>query len=221
MPSLMELTGRRAGITPNDGPARAGARGDFDATARRAAFANRLSSANGRPGRMLEALSQLDPMGGADFVTEAELYGILSGLGVVGLSVQPLYTWTDSLSDASESISENVQIVPGMCVVIQLVSKGADVAAAGGIIYSSPTTLSTVKVGQNNVNNGHPIPFVAGAQPGTGRLVYEFTEADGTGQTFTAEANCLFATGTSGTWVGSLFRSTAAAMVWLDRHRMN
>lgn len=193
----------------------------FGAAGRRSRFANAISQSQGRPSKLIEALSAIDPSGGADFVTEAEVYSILSGLGVVGMSVQPLYTWTDTMSDTSEPISENVQIVPGMAVVIQLVSKGADVAAAGGIIYSSPTTLSSVKVGQNNVNNGHPIPFVAGAQPGTGRLVYEFTEADGTGQTFTADANCLFSTGTSGTWVGSLFRSMAAAQIWLDRHRMN
>lgn len=188
---------------------------------KRSLMMQRLQAANGRPAKMLEELAKVDPSSGGDFVTEAEVLSLLAGLGVVGLSIQPFYTWTDSLSDASEPISENVQIVPGMCVLIQLVSKGADVAAAGGIIYSSPTTLSSVKIGQSNVNNGHPIPFAAGAQPGTGRLIYEFTEQDGTGQTFTADANCLFATGTTGTWIGSLFRSKAACMAWLDLHRVN
>lgn len=193
----------------------------FGGAGRRSMLMQRLSSANGRPSKMLEELAKVDPAAGGDYMTEAEVLSLLASLGVVGLSVQPFYTWTDSLSDASEPISENVQIVPGMCVLIQLVSKGADVAAAGGIIYSSPTTLSSVRIGQSNVNNGHPIPFAAGAQQGTGRLIYEFTEQDGTGQTFTADANCLFSTGTTGTWIGSLFRSKAACMAWLDLHRVN
>lgn len=194
---------------------------DFSNINRKRQFAAKLAASNGRPGKMLDALSELDPSGGQDFLTEAEFYSVLSQLGVVGLSVQPMYTWTDAVTDASEPISENVQIIPGMCMVIQFIVKGADLAAAGAVAYSQPTTLTSVKVGQNNVNNGHPIPFVVGAQPGSGRLVYEFTEADGTGQTLTGDANDQFVTGSTGLWIGTLFRNKTAALAWLDCHRVN
>lgn len=198
----------------------AGVRATFEAQAKRSAFASKLAASGGRPSKVIEALAQIDPAGGSEFVTESEVYAILSSLGVVGLTVQPLYSWTDTWASASNAVSEQVTILPGMALVIQVGLKGADLAAAGALAFSVPALFESVKVGTNNVNNGHPIPFrLASSVNGRALLVYEFTESDGTGTSLTGNVTGDLVTNDDGLIIGTLFRSMASAQQWLDRTR--
>ena len=195
----------------------AGQGGGFSGAARRGVLSRKIQRAAGSPSAMIQALSEADPDGGEDLVSVADVYEILSSLGVTGLSAQALFVFVDTVTDASEPISETVQILPGMVWVVQFKVKGADVAAAGGMTHSFPTHLDTVKIGNNNVNNGNYIPFrVAEDDGGYGIAVYEFTPEDKTGPSLTANANCNFVTGSTGVWLSTIFENMASAKAWLE-----
>lgn len=173
--------------------------------------------AAGNPVTFAELQAVIDPDGGTNYVSEADLYRILAGLGVRGIVIAAMITTTVTISAATASLSVDVQVVPGMCMVVQFATRGSPATAAQpGVQYSSPTTISNLKVANSTCNNGNDVPFVQANAQGKGRLFYTFKDSDGTGQKVTATINCDFVATDGGTAVVSFFSSEDAAMVYLE-----
>lgn len=213
MPIPLRAAISRDPVIPSPPPA-ARSGGTLSEAAGRIRAAQQIRKSAGNPMRAVEALALLDPRGGDSYMTEADVYEILAGFGLRGVVVQPQVTDTDTLV-ASTAVSSNVQIVPGMALLVSVSSTGAESATPIGIQYSSPIVVSAMKIGSTNVNNGQSIQFYSFA-PGRARAIYEFQERDGTGQTFTATVLSDFVATDVGTVVTTYWDSMDSLRNWLD-----
>jgi len=213
---LQSLTSRRISAQDAPGPVR----GSYGALSSKIQAASALQKAHGRPGAIARIMGDIDPNGGSDFVTEAEVYALLEGLGIFGLGIAPETTDTDAISSSSTAISTPVALVPGSVIFCVMSFTGAVVGTNAALGYSSPTVLSTLKWNNNSLNNGNSVPFMR-FTPGQAVAAYQVRDSDNCGGsgTFTASALCDYTANDAGTVVTSYWRSIDELRLFLDLAR--
>lgn len=153
-------------------------------------------------------LADIDPSQGDKSMTRAEVLELFEDLGYRG-TPQGFRSDSDAVSDADTDISTEGDFYPGGAAVHIFGTTGS--STDNKTYISRPTNVSVPKLGGRSLLDGNPMPFMPMGRGWVALIPF----GEKGGKTYTATANCTFATGDSGTVETLYFDDESEARAFL------